>query len=136
MVSSMESFTTLNLTGVPRIHMGDDSQILDVGRGYIKIQHGEFKNVRYVPFLATNLFYVYQMTHTGSPKKFVFGPDLVEISYISTGKIIVKGVANHASKTYEFSHFLPYLDPVQSQLEIRYCSIELQIARIFSQVFS
>ena len=32
------------------------------------------------------------------------------------GKIIVKGVANHASNAYEFSHFLPYLDPVKSHL--------------------
>ena len=30
--------------------------------------------------------------------------------------MIVKGVGNHASKAYEFSHFLPYLDPVQYQL--------------------
>ena len=55
------------------------------------------------------------MTHTVSPKQVVFGPDSVEISYISTGKIIAKGVANHASKAYEFSHFLPYSAPSQSQ---------------------
>ena len=48
------------------------------------------------------------MTNTGPPKRVVFGHDLVEISDISTGNIIVKGVANHASKEYEFSHFLPY----------------------------
>ena len=30
--------------------------------------------------------------------------------------IIEKGVANHASNEYEFSNFLPYSDPVQSQL--------------------
>ena len=28
----------------------------------------------------------------------------------------MKGVANHASKAYEFSHFLPYSNPVQPQL--------------------
>ena len=49
-------------------------------------------------------------------KKMVFGHDLVEISDISTGNIIVKGVANHASKEYEFSHLLSYSDLVQSQL--------------------
>ena len=27
----------------------------------------------------------------------------------------MKGVANHASKAYEFSHFLPYSYPIQSQ---------------------
>ena len=56
------------------------------------------------------------MTYTGSPKRVVFGPYLVEISYISTRKLIAKAVSNHASKGYEFSHFLPYLDPVHSHL--------------------
>ena len=55
------------------------------------------------------------MTHTGSPKRVIFGPDSVEITDISTGNIIVKGVANHASKEYEFSHFMPFLEPVHSQ---------------------
>ena len=27
--------------------------------------------------------------------------------------MIAKGVANHASKAYEFSHFFPYSDPLQ-----------------------
>ena len=40
----------------------------------------------------------------------------MEISDISTRNIIVKCVANHASKAYEFSHFLQYLELVQSQL--------------------
>ena len=55
MVSSKESFTSLDLSGGPRIHMGDDSQIPTSGRGSIKIQHGEFKNVLYVPSLVANL---------------------------------------------------------------------------------
>ena len=53
------------------------------------------------------------MTHIGSPKRVVFGYDTVEISYISTGKMVAKGVANHTSKAYEFSHFFPYSDPLQ-----------------------
>ena len=40
----------------------------------------------------------------------------MEISYISTEKLIEKGVANHASKAYEFSRFLRYSDSVPSQL--------------------
>ena len=38
----------------------------------------------------------------------------MEITYISTGSIIVKGVANHASKEYEFSHFMAPSKPVHS----------------------
>ena len=55
------------------------------------------------------------MTHTGSPKRVIFGLDSVEITDISTGNIIAKGVANHASKTYEFSHLMPPSEPVHSQ---------------------
>ena len=77
MVSSKESFTTLNLTGGPSIHMVYASQILAIGRGSVKIQHGEFKNVLYVLSLAANLFFVYQMTHTKSPKIVTFDSDIV-----------------------------------------------------------
>ena len=115
MVSSKESFTTLNILGGTGIHMGYDSHILSFGRGSNKIQHGEFKNVLYVPSLAANLLFVYQMTHTGSPKQVVFGPDSVDISDISTRYIIAKGVANHASKAYEVSHLFPYSTPTQTQ---------------------
>ena len=69
--------------------------------------------------LANFFLSIYQMTHTGSPKQVVFGPDSIEITYISTGKIIVKGVADHASKAYAFSHFMPYSDPVQPQLLLK-----------------
>ena len=59
------------------------------------------------------------MTHTGPPKRVIFGPDSVEIKNISTRNIIAKGVANHASKAYEFSHFLPFSYPVHSQLPLK-----------------
>ena len=55
------------------------------------------------------------MADTSSPKKVLFGLESIQISYISTRNIIVKGVANHASKAYEFSHFLPYANLVQSE---------------------
>ena len=69
----------------------------------------------YVPSLAAKVLSIYQMTHTGSPKQVIFGPDSVEITNISTRNIIEKGVANHASKEYEFSHFMPFSEPVHSQ---------------------
>ena len=97
-----ESFSLLQTRYGPSIHMGDDTQIRAEGNGSINLKHGVFRNVLYVPCLAASLLYVYQMTHTGSPKWVVFGPDLVEITYILTGNIIAKGVGNHASKAYEF----------------------------------
>ena len=87
--------------------MGDDSQVLAVGRGYVKSLHGEFKNVLYVPSLAEKMLYIYQMTHTGSPNRVTFDFDTVEITESSTGNIIAKGFANHDSNEYEFSHFFP-----------------------------
>ena len=42
----------------------------------------------------------------------------MEITDISTGNIIWKGTTNHASKEYEFSHFMPFLEPLHSQLPL------------------
>ena len=106
MVSSKESFSTLTLSKGPNIHMGDDSQISAAEIGSVKIQHGEFKNVLYVPSLAANLLFVYQMNHTGSPKRVTFDSDSIEIIEKSIGRLTVKGIANHSTKAYEFSHFL------------------------------
>ena len=92
MVASRESFSSLQLTDGPSIDMGDYTKIQAKGKGSIKLKHGVFKYVLYVPSLATYLLSVYQMTHTDPPKRVVFGHDLVEISDISIGNIIVKGV--------------------------------------------
>ena len=51
------------------------------------------------------------MTHIWSPNKFIFSPDDVEITEIANGKFIPKGVVDHTSKVYMFSHFLPYSNP-------------------------
>ena len=66
--------------------MVDEFQIPATRTGSIKIQHDESNNLLYVP--------------SSVEKQVVFGPDLVEISDISIGKLIVNGVANHASKAY------------------------------------
>ena len=95
--------------------MGNNSRVQTKGKGSIKLEHGIFKDVLFVPSLASNLLTVYQMTHTGSPKRVIFGCDSVEITDISIGTIIVKGVSNHVSKAYEFSHFMPPLEPMHSQ---------------------
>ena len=65
--------------------MGDDTQIQVEGKGSIKLKHGIFKDVLYVPSLTANLLSVYQMTHTSPPKQVLFGPNSMEVSDISTG---------------------------------------------------
>ena len=84
MVASKESFSTLSLSKGPNIHMGDDSHIPTKGRGSVRAKHGEFKNVLYVPSLANKMLYIYQMTHTSSPKRVTFDSDSVEIIEKST----------------------------------------------------
>ena len=98
--------------------MDNNNKFQTKGKGSIKLEHGKFKDALYVPSLDTNLLSVYQMTHTGSPKRVIFGPNSVEITYIYTGNIIAKGTTNHASKAYEFSQFLPFSEPVHSQLSL------------------
>ena len=97
MVSTKDAFSSLDMLKFPPIVSGDDSLIDSLGKGRIDLDHGEFNNVLYVPDLASNLFSVYQMNHTGSPKKVIFSPDDVEITEISNGKVIAKGVVDHTS---------------------------------------
>ena len=75
------------------------------------MKHGEFKNVLYVPSLVANLLFFYHMTHTGSPKRVTFDSGTIEITKKYTGQFIAKGIANHSTKAYEFSHFLPASPP-------------------------
>ena len=92
----------------PPIVLGDNSLTDSMGKGRIDIDHGNFNNVLYVPGLAYNLLSVYQMTHTGSPKKVIFSPNEFEITEILNGKVLAKGVVDHTLKVYKYSHFLPY----------------------------
>ena len=111
MVSTKEEFTSLDMSKGPPIVLGDNSLTESLGKGRIDLDHGQLSNVLYVPGLASNILSLYQMTHTGCPKKVIFSPDEFEITEISSVKAISKGVANHTSKVYMFSHFLPYSTP-------------------------
>ena len=106
MVSSKESFSALTLSKGPDIHMGDYSQIPIKGMGSVRAKHGEFKNVLYVPSFVANILSIYQMTHTGCPKRVTFDSETVEITEKATRNIIVKGISNHSTKSYDFSYFL------------------------------
>ena len=73
MVSTNETFSSLDMLKSPPIVLGDDSHMVS--------------------------------------KEFIFSPDDVEIIDISNGKVIAKGVVDHTSKVYKFSHFPPYSNP-------------------------
>ena len=91
--------------------MGDNLETESKGKGILDFDHGSFNNVLYVPVLVANLLSVYQMTHTGSPKKVFFSPNEVEISDIVNGIFISKGFVDHSSRVYRFSHFMPFSKP-------------------------
>ena len=82
MVSTKEELSSLDMSKGPPIVLGDYSLTESLGKGRIDIDHGKFNNVLYVPGISSNLLSVYQMTHTGSPKKFILSPDDVEITEI------------------------------------------------------
>ena len=112
MVSTKEAFTSLDMLKGPPIVLGDYSLTESLGKGRIDLDHGKFSNVLYVLGLAYNLLSVYQMTHTGSPNKVIFSPDEVEITKISSGKVIAKGVQIILQR-YTCSHtFYPTQTPM------------------------
>ena len=111
MVSTRDAFSSLDDSNGPKIVLGDDSKTKSKGKGRIDLDHGSSNNVVYVPGVDSNLFSVYQVTHTRSPKKVVFSPNYVEITIISNGRAITKGFVDHNSKVYKFSHFIPFSNP-------------------------
>ena len=88
MTASRESFSYFQSFDCPSIQMGNNSKFQIKGKGSINIEHGRFKDVLFVPSLASNLLSIYQMTHTGSPKQVIFGLDSVEITDISIGNLL------------------------------------------------
>ena len=111
MVSIKESFSYLHDSKGPNILLRDNLETKIKGKGSTDFDHSSFNNVLYFPDLAANILSVYQMTHTGSPKKVVFSPNKVEISDISNGRVIAKGLLDHSSKVYRFSHFMSFSNP-------------------------
>ena len=88
MMERKESFSSLDTNKIIPIHMGYDSHIIFKGKGTVNLEHGSFFYVLYVPSFTSNLLSVYQMTHTGVPKRVTFIPNEFEITDIASGKLI------------------------------------------------
>ena len=111
MMESKESFSSLDTNKSIPIHMGDYSQIISKAKSTVKLEHGSFFDVLYVPSLASNILIVYQMTHTGVPKRVNLSPNDVEITEIASRKLIATCIENHHAKAYEFSQFVAVANP-------------------------
>ena len=59
MVSTKETFFSLDMSKGPPIVLGDDSLTDSLGKERIDLDHGKFNNVLCVPGLASNIFSVY-----------------------------------------------------------------------------
>ena len=91
--------------------MGDDSTTILEGQGTVNLENGFFSNVLYVPYLASNLLSVCQMTHKGVPKRLSLILNDVGITELASRKLVAKGLAKHHAKSYEFSHFVADAKP-------------------------
>ena len=74
----------------------------------INLDNGYFNNVLFFPDIAAKLLSFYQFNHTVLTKRVTFTQEDVEISKISTSKVVAIGVSYHESRMYTFSHFLTY----------------------------
>ena len=72
MVLTRDIFSSLDMLKGPPIVLGDNSLTYNIGKGKIDIDNGNFNNVLYVLGISSNLLSMYQMNHTGSPKKVMF----------------------------------------------------------------
>ena len=83
MVLTKETFSSLEMLKGPPIVLGGNPLTDSMGKGRIDLDHGNVNHVLYVPGISSNVLSMYQMTQTGSPKRFIFSPNEVEITDIS-----------------------------------------------------
>ena len=77
------------------------------GKCYIEIDDGIFHDVLCVSYFSSNLFSIYQITHSGTGKIVELSRDSVFIRDSETSFIVTTGIVDHSSCLYSFSHFGP-----------------------------
>jgi hypothetical protein len=88
--------------GLP-ILIGDNSPIKVTDKGRIELTNESFENVLHIPKISINLLSVYQITYSGTRKKFIFTPDAMDIYDMETNSMGSTGEVNHQSRIYTFS---------------------------------
>ena len=58
MAASRESFSSFQSFDGPSIQMGNNSKVQTKGKGSVKLEHGRFKDVLFVPSLDSNVIYL------------------------------------------------------------------------------
>ena len=74
--------------------MGDNSSVEVTDKGRIELTNVSFEYVLHVPKLSINLLPMYQMTNSGTGKKFIFKPNSVDIYDMQTNSRVATGEVN------------------------------------------
>jgi hypothetical protein len=106
MATSEAVYSSLDAWKGPPIMMGDNSSIEVTGKGRIELTNESFENVLHVPKLSVNLLSVYQMTNSGTRKKVIFTPNVLDIYDMQTNSKVATDEVNHQSRLYTFSEFI------------------------------
>jgi hypothetical protein len=84
MAALEEVYSSLDSCKGPSILMGDNTSIKVTSKGRIELTNGSFERVMHVPKLFINLLSVYQMKNSGTGKKIIFTPNVVDIYNMKT----------------------------------------------------
>jgi hypothetical protein len=107
MAASKDEFSSIEESTRFLIYLGDATPAMVCGEGIVDLEGGCFTNVLHVPSLSTSIILIYQITHSSSGRKVEFTPDSAMIIDISTSSQLAHGIADHGSRLYFFSHFVP-----------------------------
>jgi len=104
MATEKVSFSSIEDCTGPPILMGNDTPVKECSKGIVSLEGGFFNCVLHVPLLSMNLMSIYQITHSGSRRKFEFNPDIVVISEIETRFVLAHSIVDHDSHLYMSFH--------------------------------
>jgi hypothetical protein len=107
MAASKYEFSSIEESTRSPIYLGDATPTKVCGEGIVDLEGGCFTNVLHVALLSSNILLIYHITHFGSGRKVEFTLDSIVITDISTGSQLAHGIADHSSRLYFFSHFVP-----------------------------
>jgi hypothetical protein len=107
MAASKDEFSSIEESTRSPIYLGDATPTKVCEEGIVDIEGGCFTNVFHVPSLSANIISIYQITHSISRRNLEFTLDYAVITNISIGSQFAHGIADHGSRLYLFSHFVP-----------------------------
>ena len=106
MESSQDLFSSFEASLTPHILMRNNIVMTVCGKISIDIYDGTFCYVLCIPSFSSNLFSIYQITHSGSRKIVDFTTDSFVIQDSAIGGLIASRTVDHTTCLYT-SHFGP-----------------------------